>query len=81
MEIEVWYTAKEIIDLAKQWSEHNGADDLWDLLLEVAGDRGHVSTRRLGRWLQSRAGRIVDGKRLVTKDGRGGIARYLVEMV
>jgi len=30
---------------------------------------------------QSRVGRIVDGKRLETKEGRGGIARYRVEMV
>ena len=49
---------------------------LRDVLLRIAGDRGNINTGRLGRWLGSKAGRIVDGRRIVkggTKHG-GGVA-------
>jgi hypothetical protein len=35
-----------------------------DLLVRIAGDRGNVSTRSLGRWLRRHEGRIVDGLKL-----------------
>jgi len=38
-----------------------------DLLLRIAGDRGAVSSRRLGKWLSRISGRVVDGSRLVMR--------------
>ncbi len=44
----------------------NDVKDLSDVLLEIAGSRGDVIDRvRLGKWLKSHAGRIVDGMRIV----------------
>lgn len=40
--------------------------DLHDVLLEIAGSKGDVIDRvRLGKWLKSHAGKIVDGMRIV----------------
>ena len=50
--------------------------DLASILDEIAGERGKVNTRRLGRWVESRAGRIVDGLRLL----RAGTSRSKVAL-
>jgi putative DNA primase/helicase len=48
-------------------------------LVEIAGDRSAVNTRRLGKWLASRAGRVADGLRLVRgKTAGGGYPRWSV---
>ena len=39
--------------------------DLREVLLRIAGERGAISTRRLGYWLRNREGRIVDGRKIV----------------
>ena len=55
------------------------APELRDALLRVAGDRGNISTRRLGKWLMDHEARIVGGLR-IKRDGmaHGGIARWAV---
>jgi hypothetical protein len=57
--------------------------DLRDALARVAGERGEVNTRRLGKWLASREGRIVGGLRLAKLPGlaHGGIPRWSVDRV
>lgn len=45
--------------------------ELRDILLRLFGDRGTISTRRLGKWLASREGRIADDH----KFARGGTAQ------
>ena len=43
-----------------------------DLLLGVAGDKGNISTKRLGVWLRRIEGKVVGGLRLVSLPGRAG---------
>ncbi len=51
--------------------------DLREALLRIAGERGVISTRRLGKWLLSREGRIVDGLALRRRpSGRDGATRW-----
>lgn len=44
--------------------------ELRDVLLRLPGERGEVSTRRLGKWLAAREGRIVAGRRLRRRHAR-----------
>ncbi|ABI56415.1 hypothetical protein ACN2MM_05965 [Alkalilimnicola ehrlichii MLHE-1] len=45
-----------------QYDEGRAA--LLEALQEIAGDRGYVNRRRLGRWIERHAGRVVDGLRI-----------------
>jgi hypothetical protein len=42
----------------------------------VAGERGGVSSRRLGTWLGRVKGRLVNGKRVVPAGLLRGVARW-----
>lgn len=60
------YTSSAIVNLA---SERDSAGnlilpDFHELLLRIAAQGPQVSTKRLGRWLTKRKGRIVEGRRL-----------------
>jgi len=57
------------------------AEDFRDALLEVAGDRDRVNTRRLGRWAARNSGRIVDGHRLVRAPKTRNVESWRVESV
>jgi putative DNA primase/helicase len=51
-----------------------------DLLTRIAGDRGAVSTNRLGRWLHRNEGRVVDGRKLISmKTSDTKARRYCVQ--
>jgi putative DNA primase/helicase len=55
--------------------------ELRDVLLRVAGERGAISTRRLGQWLQKREGRIVGGRRIKRqRNAGGGLTRWALEI-
>jgi hypothetical protein len=64
-------TVKKVIETACK-TERNPADpdstylhaDLRDALLDVAGDRGMINNRRLGIWLASINGRIIEEKKI-----------------
>jgi putative DNA primase/helicase len=81
-------TAREIVDQAsrrKQDDFGNSANelvmpDLLDALVRVAGERGAVNTKRLGKWLFQHEGRIVDGHRLARAESRahGGGVRWML---
>ncbi|WP_198380885.1 hypothetical protein [Roseomonas sp. KE2513] len=54
--------------------------ELNDAFLRIAGDRGVVSTLRLGNFLRDRQGRIVNKLRFVRRGGAGGgVVRWSVE--
>jgi len=54
--------------------------EFWDALLRLAGERGAINTKRLGRWLMNREGRIVDGHRSKrTDEAHGGVWRWAVQ--
>ena len=51
-----------------------------DCLLRIAGERGAISTRRLGNWLRDREGRIAGGLRLVKAGtAQGGVAKWTLK--
>ncbi len=79
-------TARDIAEeasrrLASQIGEPTdfAAPELRDALLRIAGDRGTISTRRLGKWLMDHEGRIV-GKLRIMRSGsaQGGVHRWAV---
>jgi len=57
------------------------ARELKDILCEIAGEGKTINTRRLGRWVERHAGRIVDGLRIVRGGLRSGIRQWRVEQV
>lgn len=51
-----------------------------DLLLRLAGERGQISTKRLGKWLSKISGRIVAGHRLVNDPNDSHGNRYSLQV-
>ncbi len=57
-------TVGEVISLAEQKSVLNNSivnEELYAAADEIAGERGRVNPRRLGRWIEKKRGRIIDG--------------------
>jgi hypothetical protein len=74
-------TAREAIDDAtRQGLVGGGPSVLEGALREIAQDRsGSINVRRLGKWMQSHAGRRADGM-LIVKDGeKDHVARWRVK--
>ncbi len=78
-------TAREAIALAEKraptvMGEPTGL--AWPALAEalegVCGDRGGLNPRRLGVWLRTHAGRVVDKKRFTARSGHADIARWAI---
>ncbi|MBE0584063.1 MAG: hypothetical protein IH612_09935, partial [Desulfofustis sp.] len=44
--------------------------ELFEILNEIAGERGVINRRRLGRWIKRHADRIVDGRRFIRASGK-----------
>ena len=65
------HTVRALVDLAEARSFEAGGDFTWgnpmlrDVLLRIAGERGLISTRKLGGYLQAKQGRIVGGRKIV----------------
>lgn len=55
--------------------------DLRRALLRVAGTDGQINTRTLGCWLRSRAGRTIDGWRVLDCGVTSNSRRWVVERV
>jgi len=54
--------------------------DLRAALTKIAGERGSLNAKRLGKWLLAREGRIADGLRLERMGrGHGGVVRWGVQ--
>lgn len=68
-------TAREVIDRAR---DHQA---LGDALLDVAGTRGEINSRRLGNWLGKYARRIEGGLRMIKVEDRQGVAVWQLEKV
>jgi hypothetical protein len=49
--------------------------------MRIAGDRGAVNTKRLGKWFLAREGRIVENHRFkrAAQQGHGGVVRWIAE--
>jgi putative DNA primase/helicase len=82
-------TAKEVADLAesKHASQMGEPGELAhpefrEVLHRLVGERGQINTKRLGRWLLSREGRMVGEQRFKrgAKLASGGVMRWGVEL-
>ena len=70
-------TARDVVKAASDralMQEHA----LRDALVDVAGERGEVNMRRLGRWLAKMAGRIQGGFKIERGNLRDGMQRWTV---
>lgn len=56
-----------------------GNPELFSVLDDIAGERGVINPRRLGRWIEGRAGRIVAGRRFVRVGTRQGAVVWVCE--
>ncbi len=54
--------------------------DFREALLMVAGDGGVINGKRLGRWLASHQGKIVDGKQIAREGLIGGVLRWRLRL-
>ena len=54
-------------------------DELQEVLLEIADERGEINRRKLGWWIKRHAGRIVDGRRFVRGSGNRSAETWQVE--
>jgi len=82
-------SAKKLIDTATDTGPTQGYSnlnpreflhpDFREALLVVAGDGGVINSRRLGIWLASVKGRIVDGSRIIDDGIVAGIAQWKLE--
>lgn len=59
-------------------SDESGAAQLGEVLEEIAGERGKVNSRRLGRWIEKNAGRILDGYAIKSAGQYQGQQRWKV---
>lgn len=50
-------------------------------MLEIAGEGRVINSRRLGRWIEARADRIVEGLRFERGPNHGGVATWKVRQV
>ncbi|MFA6498006.1 MAG: hypothetical protein WC256_12955 [Desulfurivibrionaceae bacterium] len=70
-------------DLAREGIHINSCypfvyNELGDTLLEIAGDGNNINPRRLGRWIERHAGRLLGGKKIETVGRTGGSCRWRV---
>jgi hypothetical protein len=57
------------------------ANELREVLRDIADERGDINRRKLGWWIKRQAGRIVDGLRFVRASGNRSAEAWRVEMV
>lgn len=55
--------------------------DLYEVLRDIAEERGEINRRKLGRWIKRHAGRIVDGRRFVRASGNRSAEAWQVDVV
>ena len=55
--------------------------ELYDVLIDIAPERGEVNMRLLGWWFKKNEGRIVDGFKIAKVDSSRGSVKWRVEQV
>lgn len=81
-------SAKELIDRATDFDDNDCSGmrrfchpEFREALLAVAGDAGHINSRRLGIWLNANKQKIIDGLRIIADGITEGIARYRLQQL
>ncbi len=71
------YTSiREVVDKTK--SIALGADELREVIWEIALERGEINRKRFGRWISRHQGQIVDGMRFDRGPTASGVERWRV---
>ena len=80
------YTTVEVVNSANALAPAGPGDDsgfadpeFRDLLLRQAGERGQISTKRLGKWFSKISGRPVEGRRIVVAPNESHGHRYSLQ--
>lgn len=58
-------TFRDVLQATGTAAPSSPLGELRHLLIEVAGERGEISAQKLGNWVGTRAGRVVEGLRFV----------------
>lgn len=70
-------TVRELVKLAQDLALQN-SHELKDALLDIAGERGEINVKRVGKWFAKMRGRIQDGLAIEQAGQRKGIALWRV---
>lgn len=62
-------------------SDESGAAQLGEVLDEIAGERGKINSRRLGRWIENKAGRVIDGHAIRSDGQRQGSNLWKIDAI
>jgi len=55
--------------------------ELREAIMDIAGDRGEINRKRLGKWISRHAGRIVDGLKFEKDSGKRSAEAWYVKTV
>ena len=72
---------KMIRDIIQVAGHRTSQDDLYDILEDIAEERGEINRRKLGKWIKRNSGRIVNNLRFVRCSGNSSAVRWQVESV
>jgi RepB DNA-primase from phage plasmid len=75
---DTWLKPTEIIRHARGEADKPNSSDLWDLLVDVAGNGDTISAKKLGWWLKRGTGRVISNKRLKVRNVGSGQKEYCV---
>ncbi|GLI36175.1 hypothetical protein [Desulforhabdus amnigena] len=83
--LDAWHTnfgkdGKTVAQVIRT-AEADKDSELWAALDEIAGERGVINSRRLGRWIEKHQGRIVEGLRFSKEGTRQKIGVWKVGLV
>lgn len=56
---------RDVVGKASRHSTDPDRNELYDVISDIAEERGEINRKRLGRWIDRHAGRFVDGLRFV----------------
>jgi hypothetical protein len=85
--LEAWWdafgTVPTMIREAVSWTSggSDSGNELREVLLDIAGERGEINRRKLGWWIRRHAGRILESKRITRAAGNGSAERWRAEIV
>lgn len=72
---------RDLVKYASRLSSEPDKVELHDVISEIADERGEINKKRLGRWIERHAGRLVDGMRFVKAPKTRNVVEWRVVSV